>query len=313
MGGVVLHRREWGAGQPVITMHPLGLESSAFEGFGAVLARAGMQTIAVDLPGFGRTPIPDRPLTPAAMAEPVIELARSLATPPIVLGISMGGRVALEAALLAPEAFRGAVAIAPYLPWLRFRPFLEAARLIDPRVADWMPFERAWPVLRWLAHALETLPYLRDDQLAQAGARLVYFMSCPATRAGFIAAARELALDPAHGAQGLWTRLPDIAVPTAFVWGERDQLVSLRFSHAVARACPDVPQVLLPCTGHWVNGPHHRCLAEAVAGLVTGMLEGAVLEADREHKSGVRFVTRPCIAEGAPARVPVFEVNGHGA
>jgi len=298
----------------VIAMHPLGLESSTFEGFGAVLARVGMQTIAVDLPGFGRTPIPDRPLTPAVMAEPVIDLARSLPTPPVVLGISMGGRVALEAALLAPEAFRGVVAIAPYLPWLRFRSFLEAARLIDPRIADWMPLERAWPLLRWLAHALETLPYLRDDQVAQAGARLVYFMSCPATRAGFIAAARELALDPAHGEQGLWTRLPHVAVPTAFVWGERDQLVSLRFSRAVARACPDVPQVLLPCAGHWVNGPHHRCLADAVAGLVTGMLEGAAFEADHAHHSGVRFVTRPCIAGEAPAaRVPVFGVSGHGA
>lgn len=310
----MLHRREWGAGQPVITMHPLGLESSAFEGFGTVLARAGLRTIAVDLPGFGRTPMPDRPLTPAAMAEPVIELARSLATPPIVLGISMGGRVALEAALRAPEAFRGAVAIAPYLPWLRFRSFIEAAWLIDPRVADWMPLERAWPVLRWLARALETLPYLRDDQLAQAGARLVYFMSCPATRTSFIAAARELALDPAFGEEGFWTRLPNIAVPTAFVWGERDQLVSLRFSHAVARALPVVPQLLLPCAAHWVNGPHHQCLAEAVSGLVTAMLEGTVLEADREHPGGVRFVSRPCVAgEASATRVTVLGVSGHGA
>jgi pimeloyl-ACP methyl ester carboxylesterase len=309
----VLHRREWGAGQPVIAMHPLGLEASAFEGFGIVLAHAGMRTIAVDLPGFGRTPMPDRPLTPAAMAEPVIELARSLATPPIVLGISMGGRVALEAALLAPDAFRGAIAIAPYLPWLRFRLFVEWARFVDPGVADWMPFERAWPVLRWLAHALETLPYLRDDELAQAGARLVYYMSCPATRAAFIAAARELALDPAYGEQGFWTRLPHIAVPTAFVWGERDQLVSLRFSRPVARACPHVPQVLVSCVGHWINGPHHRCLAGAVTGLVAGMLDGTVPEANREHASGVRFVTRPCAAEQALPGPVTFGVSRHGA
>ena len=81
----MLHRREWGVGQPVIAMHPLGLDSSAFEGFGQVLARRGLRTIAVDLPGFGRSPVPDRPLTPAVMAEPVIELARSLPMPPLVL------------------------------------------------------------------------------------------------------------------------------------------------------------------------------------------------------------------------------------
>ena len=297
----MLHRREWGTGQPVIAMHPLGLESSAFEGFGTVLARRGLRTIAVDLPGFGRTPMSERAPSPAVMAEPVIALARALETPPVVLGISMGGRVALEAALQAPDAFSGVIAIAPYLPWLRYRALMQWARLIDPRAADWIPLERAWPVLRWLAHALETLPYLREDELAQAGARLVYFMSCPATRASFIAAARELALDPALGEDGFWTRLPGIQVPTAFVWGERDQMVSLRFSRAVARTVPDVPQILLPCVGHWVNGPHHRCLADAIAGLVTGIFDAAGHEAHLHAASGVHFRMRPCVVEANPA------------
>jgi pimeloyl-ACP methyl ester carboxylesterase len=296
-------------------MHPLGLDSSAFEGFGTVLARRGMRTIAVDLPGFGRTPIPERAPTAAVMAEPVIALARSLPAAPVVLGISMGGRVALEAALAAPDAFRGVIAIAPYLPWLRFRVLTGAAGwFIDPRVAAWMPFEHVWPALRWLARALETLPYLRDDELAQAGARLVYYLSCPATRVGFLAATREMVLDPALGPEGLWTRLAGLAVPAAFVWGERDRLVSLRFARAVARSCPDVPQLLLPCVGHWINGPHHRCLAEAVAGLVTGMLAGPPPVPDRTDASGVRFVTRPCgVGAGGAVRVPVLGADHHGA
>ena len=35
---MTLHRREWGVGPPIIAMHPLGLESSAFEAFGLTLA-----------------------------------------------------------------------------------------------------------------------------------------------------------------------------------------------------------------------------------------------------------------------------------
>jgi len=300
----------------VIAMHPLGLESSAFEGVGRALGRRGLRTIAVDLPGFGRTPAPDAPLTPAAMAEPVIALARALDRPPVVLGISMGGRVALEAALEAPEAFRAVIAIAPYLPWRRFRFLLEGARLVSPDLAGWMPLETVWPALRWLARGLETMPYLRDDELAQAGARLVYFLSCPATRAGFLSAAREMALDPAYGEHGLWTRLPRLAVPAGFVWGERDQLVSLRFSRPVARVCPQAAQMLLPCVGHWVNGPHHRCLAEAVAGLVTRLLDGAPDETMVRHASGAEFLTRACVVErrdhvtGPPSAV--LEEGGHG-
>src|SRR5512143_154073 len=156
METIVLHKREWGEGQPVIAMHPLGLESSAFEGMAMVLARHGMRTIAVDLPGFGRPPLPSGGLAAAVMAAPVLGLARSLPVPPVVFGLSMGGRVALEAALTAPDAFRGSIAIAPFLPWLRHRFLLDRAGAIDPRLADWMPFEHAWPVLRWVARALET-------------------------------------------------------------------------------------------------------------------------------------------------------------
>jgi pimeloyl-ACP methyl ester carboxylesterase len=281
------YRRAWGRGTPVIALHPLGLDSSAFAGFGAALARRGFRTIAVDLPGFGRTPAPRTPLTPAVLAAPVVALARELETPPVLLGVSLGGRVALEAALRAPEAFRALVAVAPYLPWLRFRPLVQLAWLASPAAAAWLPLERLWPALRWLAGVVETAPYLGDDELAQAGARLIYYLACPATRASFVSAAREMALDPASGPEGLWTRLPGLAVPTAFVWGERDRLVTPRFARRVARACPRAPQLLLPCVGHWWNGPHHRCLAEAVATLLERPLADA----------GAAPAASPCVAD----------------
>jgi CubicO group peptidase (beta-lactamase class C family)/predicted alpha/beta-hydrolase family hydrolase len=299
---IVPYRREWGRGVPVIALHPLGLDSSAFAGVAAALARRGLRTIAVDLPGFGRTPAPEGGLTPAVLAAPVITLARELETPPVLVGVSLGGRVALEAALRAPDAFRALVAVAPYLPWLRFRPLMQLAWLISPAAAGWLPLERLWPALRWLAATVETAPYLRDDELAQAGARLIYYFACPATRASFVSAAREMALDPAWGPDGLWTRLPGLAVPAAFVWGERDRLVPLGFARRVAQACPLVEQVLLPCVGHWWNGPHHRCLAEAVATLLERPLGGA----------GAGFAESPCVVEVARPGPLVLGETGDG-
>lgn len=302
--GVVLHRREWGTGQPLIAMHPLGLDSSAFEGVGRELAPLGFRTIAVDLPGFGQTPLPDDALTPAAMAAPVIELARELDQPPIVIGVSMGGRVALEVALSAPTDVRAVVAIAPYLPWRRFQPFMQTARMIDPRVADWMRFELAWPVLRLVSQGLEKVPWLRDDPMAQAGMRFVYYLSCPATRAGFIRAAREMALDPAHGPEGLWERLQGLQVPGVFLWGERDQIVSLDFSRAVARWCPQAEQLLLPCVGHWLNGPHHRCFASALARLASRLVREERDDRTTRHSLGVDFLERPCVLDDATDIAP---------
>ncbi|HZR81590.1 MAG TPA: alpha/beta fold hydrolase [Candidatus Binatia bacterium] len=265
---MALFRREWGEGRPVLALHPLGLDSSAFAGFGSALAARGFRTIALDLPGFGRTPAGTARPTPACLAAPVIEIARRLPEPPVLLGVSLGGRVALEAGLVAPAAFRSVIAIAPALPWLRFRALLPGAYLLAPEIAGWLPLERAWPVLRWLAGLLASMPFLRDDELAQSGARLVYHFSCPATRASFIATARELALDPPHGPVGFWSRLPDLSLPAGFVWGERDRLISKRYAHHVALARSDALQLLVPCAGHWLNGPHHRCLAAATAHVI---------------------------------------------
>jgi pimeloyl-ACP methyl ester carboxylesterase len=304
---MAIYKREWGEGAPVIALHPLGLESSGFAGFGKVLARRGMRTIAMDLPGFGRSPAPDAPLTPALLAKPVIAMAKGTKVRPTVIGISLGGRVALEAALTAPEAFHSVIAIAPYLPWLRFRWFLQAGHLLNPRAADWFPMEKIWPLLRWLSGLFEAIPQLHDDELAQAGARLVYYFACPATRASFISAARELALEPALGENGLWTRLPHLAIPAAFVWGERDGLVSVRFADRAARVLPEAHQLRLPCLGHWLNGPHHRCLAEAVASLLDGPLRrGArlVANAPKRRPRAVHFDTVPCLLNETPVASP---------
>jgi len=289
--------REWGWGQPVVAMHPLGLESSAFEGVGKALGRRGFRTIAVDLPGFGETPLPDGPSTPAVLAAPVVDLLRSLEQPAIVIGVSMGGRVALETALVAPEHVRAVVPIAPFLPWRRFRPMLDFAWLIHPRLAAAVPFERAWPALQLLSRTLEGIPWIRDDPMAQAGMRFVYYLSCPATRAGFIAAAREMALDPALGPEGLWARLAHMEPPMAFVWGERDQLVPIDFSRTVARHAPRATQMRLPCVGHWLNGAHHRCLADALAQLIPALIGEETLDDAVLHGDGVECVVGRCSVE----------------
>jgi pimeloyl-ACP methyl ester carboxylesterase len=265
----MIHTREWGAGPPVLALHPLGLDSRAFEAIAQELARSGLRTIAMDLPGFGETPTTAERLTPSVLAQPVIAFAKQLEVPPVVMGISMGGRVALEAALQAPESFRAVVAIAPYMPWLRYRSLLQFAHLMSPSLAARIPLERIWPLLKRMADSVDEVEYLRNDPVARSGSRLVYHFSCPATRWSFISAARELALDPAHGSGGLWERLPHLSIPAAFIWGAKDRLVSAQLSEAVSAVLPSAEQRILRCVAHAFNGIHHRCLARAVEQIVT--------------------------------------------
>jgi len=297
---VTLFTQTWGHGLPVIMLHPLALESTAFAGVAQLLARRGVRTIAADLPGFGRTPGPEDALTPARLAEPVIELARSLETPPVVLGMSMGGRVAIEAALTEPAAFRGVVAVAPFLPWRHSRWALSFAECIDPGVVERIPLEWLWPVLQRISKTLEGRPSLEHDWLARASVRVAYYLSCPATRRHFVSAALAMALDPAFGPEGTWTRLEQLTIPSAFVWGERDALIPAAHAAEVAALLPAARHAKVACSGHFMNGRHHRCFEHAMGAAVLYVLH-ASRPAAAARRRRVRFIAAPCLAEAAPS------------
>ena len=295
--------QEWGNGDPVIALHPLALESTAFAGVAQLLAQRGLRTIAVDLPGFGRTPGPDGTVTPSRMAEPVVELAASLNPRPLVLGMSMGGRVALEVAFVAPATLRGVVLVAPYLPWRTHRWLLSLARLMSPNAVECLPLQHAWPLLRHISAVLESRPKLEHDWLARASARVGYYLSCPATRANFISASRELALDPAYGSQGTWTRLARLSVPAAFVWGAQDRLIPPEQSGAVAELLPRARHITIPCCGHFMNGRHHRCFETAIADAALhtiNSVERSAAAAQPHKRRASAFVFAPCLGSKTP-------------
>lgn len=292
-----MHYQQWGDGDPLIALHPLALESTVFAGAARRFAQLGLRTLAADLPGFGQTPAFDGPLTPAALAEPVIELARSLERPPIVLGMSLGGRIAVEVALRAREAVRGLVLVAPYLPWRTNRRLIRLARFIDPAWADKLPLERAWPMLKAVTDRLDAIPSLEHDWLARAGVRVAYYSTCPATRSAFLSASRELALDPAHGEAGLWSRLPELELPVSFLWAGRDYLIPRSHAQHAAEVLPEASQLEVACSGHFVNFVHYVCMEHAMALATARMLE-------IEEKGAIEATPAlaPCLAHrGLPA------------
>lgn len=92
---------ERGEGRPLVLLHGIGMASSAW---GPVLDRlaAERRAIALDIPGFGRTPaLPaDVEPTPAAIAHSLVQdlVERGVDEPFEVVGNSLGGFVALEVA-----------------------------------------------------------------------------------------------------------------------------------------------------------------------------------------------------------------------
>ena len=111
LDGCLIHCLEGGdpAGIPVILLHGMKFQAATWQELGTLdlLASLGLHVLAVDLPGFGQSP--------ACACEPVDALHRfieQLGLDRVVLiGPSMGGRIALEFGIHAPERLAGLVLI----------------------------------------------------------------------------------------------------------------------------------------------------------------------------------------------------------
>jgi len=115
VNGLKMYYEARGSGQPLILLHG-GL--GAIEMFSQILPALSKdrQVIAVDLQAHGRTADINRPLSYEAMADDVAALVRYLKFEKAdVMGYSMGGEVAVRAAIRHPEVVRKVVVVsAPF-------------------------------------------------------------------------------------------------------------------------------------------------------------------------------------------------------
>jgi pimeloyl-ACP methyl ester carboxylesterase len=120
VGGPVVHREWDGPEDPTfVLIHGLGGSHLNWVQVAPGLAGLG-RVVALDLPGFGRSPRAGRP---AGLMDLRRELSAFLdvnAPGPVVLaGNSMGGAVAFLEAALEPERVRGLVVTSSVFPWVR--------------------------------------------------------------------------------------------------------------------------------------------------------------------------------------------------
>jgi esterase len=124
---------EAGEGPPLIILH--GLYGSSRNWATAAKRLSGRwRTLCLDLRNHGASPWADG-VAYRAMAEDVLETlaAAGVEEPPVVIGHSMGGKTAMTAALMKPEALRALVVvdIAPVAYGHSHEGFITAMRALD--------------------------------------------------------------------------------------------------------------------------------------------------------------------------------------
>jgi len=218
----------------VVFVHGAALDHSVWQWQSRYLAHHGFSTLAVDLPGHGRSPGALR-TSIEAMADWVAAFIEAACVERAhVVGHSMGSLVALETAIRHPARVARLALLGTSAPMPVGDAFLAAAKDDSPAAFD---MQTVWGHARHVALATSAIPGLT---LAGASRQLV-------ARSG--SGVQHADLAACHA----WAPSPEairaLAVPTLVVAGKRDQMTPWKAGQALAREIPGARFVTLDA-GH---------------------------------------------------------------
>ncbi|GBD83837.1 2-hydroxy-6-oxo-6-(2'-aminophenyl)hexa-2, 4-dienoic acid hydrolase [bacterium BMS3Abin02] len=198
----------------VLALHGWGRDHSDF-----AAALHDIPSIALDLPGFGASAAPESVMGTDGYARAVGAVLAEFSSPPVVIGHSFGGRVALNLAATRPVSGLVLVSV----------PLLRTAPVRRPSLGY-----RLRKSFRFL---------LGEDRLERARHRYGspdYRAATGVMRDILVAAVNETYED----------LLPKIECPTRLVWGREDREVPVHVAEAAAELIPDARLRVVPDVGH---------------------------------------------------------------
>jgi pimeloyl-ACP methyl ester carboxylesterase len=239
-----------GHGPDVLLLHGLGgTRASLFETAAALAPHYRVHL--PDLPGFGSSSKPAFGGYSASWFASImlglmdeLEISRAF-----VVGNSMGGRVAIEMGLVAPERIAALALLCPAVAWIR-RGLHPIVRLLRPEFGL-LPHGFGRSLVASQFWSLFCDRNVIDPAVAELMVdefRRIYHTA--GARYAFLSSARNIYLESPFGEDGFYPRLSTLTVPSLFVWADHDNLVPAAFTRHVASWLPKAEQVTIASCGH---------------------------------------------------------------
>jgi len=250
-----------GSGPPIVFVHGLGGSYENWLGVGAQLAEHA-RVLALDLPGFGRTPPAGRAITVTGIQRALHGfLKTAVGEPAILVGNSMGGLIAMTQAAREPGSVAGLVLVTPALPRapgarIELKVQTLFALYVIPGVAPLFLRNRAArlgpeglvaELLRLLCTDGSRVPEaIRGAHVELTRARLE---TMPWAHRAFISATRSM-LAQILRPRRYYRMIEEIVAPTLLIHGRDDRLVPLASSQALLRLQPKWSLEVFDDIGH---------------------------------------------------------------
>jgi pimeloyl-ACP methyl ester carboxylesterase len=237
---VRLYAEVAGEGPAVVLLHEGICDSRMWEPQWEPWSRE-LRLLRVDLRGFGQTPLDPGPF---AHARDVIEAVEQHGFERAALvGVSLGGRVALELAVARPELLSALVLVAPGLPGHDWSEELRAAWAEEEAAFEAGDLDRA---VEASLHTWVDGPRRRPEDVDPAVRSRVAEMQRRAL---------ELALGSAEDDEELFVedlaqRLGEIRAPTLILIGEEDQPDMHAIAERLEREIPGARRATIAGTAH---------------------------------------------------------------
>ena len=240
------------SGSPVVLLHGGGIDSAQLSWELAIspLAQAH-RVFAPDLPGYGQSDKPDVVYNSDFYIDFLTHLLDELQLPKVSLvGLSMGGAIALGFTLRCPGRVNRLVPVDPYgimpkVAWHRLSYLYVQTPLNE--LSYWF-YKRSRGMVRWtLLHGLISSPDRLPDSLVDEAFRAV---QAPDAGKAFTSFQRyDLTW---NGLRTNYTdRLHEITAPTLFVHGEKDPAVPLKYAQQAHELVRNSQLYIMAGCLHW--------------------------------------------------------------
>jgi len=249
-----------GAGRPLLMVHGLGGSALNWMAVGPRIATSH-RALALDLAGFGQTPLHGRTATVGANTALVHEFIEKVIGESVVLvGNSMGGHIAVLEAAAHADSVHSLVLVDPAIPGPHVRrpqPLMlgAMAALSIPGLAQTL-LDRRVRALGPEGLVKQTLalvcanPSRVDPQVVEAHVQLTRereHLGRQNARA-FVQASRSIGLRMANPA--FWSRVASVTAPTLVIHGSLDRLIPVAAARDMCRRRPDWELKILEGVGH---------------------------------------------------------------